>query len=93
MWICVCGLCLRDDAFMPLGEYAELDYYLKPPLRLPVKVEDEINYEILVVYNSKIEDLRAQRFYFEESDSGHIGWQIAIAGQLPDYFLNTGKDG
>lgn len=69
-----------------LGGSAVLEVGLQPPLRLPLKVEGELLFELMLVYNTRVDDMRAQRFYLVEAGQGIIGWQIETAGSLPNYF-------
>lgn len=69
-----------------LGGSAVLQVDLQPPLRLPIKIEDELLFELLIVYNTRVDELRAQRFYLTETNQNIIGWQIETAGSLPSYF-------
>src|SRR5690625_1224055 len=74
-----------------LGGSAALQVDLQPPLRLPLKVESELPFELMLVYNTRVNELRAQRFYLVEADQGIIGWQIETAGSLPSYFSAYNK--
>jgi hypothetical protein len=74
-----------------LGGSAALQVDLQPPLRLPLKVESELPFELMLVYNTRVNELRAQRFYLIEADQGIIGWQVETAGSLPSYFSAYNK--
>ena len=73
------GNCLHGDH--------QIEFELKPPLLFPDG--DGKLAEILIIYDSQLDLIRAQRFgIMDNMSSGNaIGWQIGHAGDIPDYFL------
>ena len=65
----------------------QIEFELKPPLLFPDR-EGKLA-EILIIYNSQLDLIRAQRFgIMDRTNCGNaIGWQIGHAGDTPDYFL------
>jgi len=67
-----------------------LHFDLKPPLMIPRSRTGMEDRELMILYDTQVDNHRCQRFGFEDrtNTDKDIGWQIGAGDQIPDFFMD-----